>query len=49
MVFYERRLEHESTESKINEFDFDFVEELKMDEFSKNVKSEITKNKLKIT
>ena len=32
MIFYERGLEDESTESKINEFDFDFVEKLKIEE-----------------
>ena len=32
MVFYERGLENESTESKINEFDFDFAEKLKIEE-----------------
>ena len=32
MVFYERGLEDESIESKINEFDFDFVEKLKIEE-----------------
>ena len=31
MVFYERRLEEESTKSKINEFDFDFAEKLKIE------------------
>ena len=31
MVFYERGLEDKSTESKINEFDFDFVEKLKIE------------------
>ena len=30
MVFYERGPEDESTESKINEFDFDFAEKLKI-------------------
>ena len=32
MVFYERGLEDESTKSKINEFDFDFAEKLKIEE-----------------
>ena len=32
MVLYERRLEDESTESKINEFNFDFVEKLKIED-----------------
>ena len=32
MVFYERGLEEESTESKINEFDFDFMEKLKIED-----------------
>ena len=32
MVFYERGLEEESTESKINEFDFDFAKKLKIEE-----------------
>ena len=32
MVFYERRLEDESIQAKINEFDFDFVEKLKIEE-----------------
>ena len=32
MVFYERGLEDESIESKINEFDFDFAEKLKIEE-----------------
>ena len=31
MIFYERGLEDESTESKINEFDFDFAEKLKIE------------------
>ena len=31
MVFYERELEDESTKSKINEFDFDFAEKLKIE------------------
>ena len=29
--FYERELQHDSTESKINEFDFDFAEKLKIE------------------
>ena len=32
MIFYERGLEDESTESKIKEFDFDFAEKLKIEE-----------------
>ena len=32
MVFYERGLEDESTESKINEFYFDFAEKLKIED-----------------
>ena len=32
MVFYERGLEDESMESIFNEFDFDFVEKLKIEE-----------------
>ena len=32
MIFYERELEEESMESKINEFDFDFAEKLKIEE-----------------
>ena len=32
MIFYERGHEDESTESKINEFDFDFAEKLKIEE-----------------
>ena len=32
MVFYERELQDDSTESKIIEFDFDFVEKLKVEE-----------------
>ena len=32
MVFYERGLEDESTESKINKFNFDFAEKLKIKE-----------------
>ena len=32
MVFYERGIEDEFTESKINEFDFDFAEKLKIEE-----------------
>ena len=32
IVIYERGLEDESTKSKINEFDFDFVEKLKIDQ-----------------
>ena len=31
MTFYERGLEDKSTESKINEFDFDFMEKSKID------------------
>ena len=31
MIFYERGLEDESTELKINEFDFDFEEKSKID------------------
>ena len=31
MVFYERGLKDESTESKTNEFDFDFAEKLKIE------------------
>ena len=31
MIFYERGIEDKSTESKINEFDFDFVEKLKIE------------------
>ena len=30
MVFYERELQDDSTESKIIEFDFDFTEKLKI-------------------
>ena len=30
MVFYERELQDDSTESKIIEFDFDFAEKLKI-------------------
>ena len=32
IIFYERGLEDESIESKINEFDFDFTEKLKIEE-----------------
>ena len=32
MVFYERGLEDDSTESKIIEFDFDFLEKLKIED-----------------
>ena len=32
MVFYERELEDDSTESKIIKFDFDVVEKLKIEE-----------------
>ena len=32
IVFYERGLKDESMESKINEFDFDFEEKLKIEE-----------------
>ena len=31
MIFYERELQDDSTESKIIEFDFDFVEKLKIE------------------
>ena len=31
MIFYERGLKDESNESKINEFDFDFAEKLKIE------------------
>ena len=31
MVFYERKLQDDSMESKIIEFDFDFVEKLKIE------------------
>ena len=30
-LFYERELPHDSTESKIIEFDFDFLEKLKIE------------------
>ena len=47
MVFYERGLEDESTESKINEFDFDFTQKLKIEVryFPKIRKNKITENK----
>ena len=32
MIFYKRGLQDESTKSKINEFDFDFTEKLKIEE-----------------
>ena len=32
MIFYERGLQGESIESKINEFDFDFVKKLKIED-----------------
>ena len=32
MVFYERGLEDKATESKNNEFDFDFMEKLKIED-----------------
>ena len=32
IVFYERELQNDSTESKIIEFDFDFAEKLKIEE-----------------
>ena len=32
MIFYERRLENKSTESKINKFDFDFARKLKIED-----------------
>ena len=32
IIFYKRGLEDKSTESKINEFDFDFAEKLKIEE-----------------
>ena len=32
MIFYERRLEDKSTELKIKEFDYDFVEKLKIED-----------------
>ena len=32
MVFYERGVEAKSTESKINEINFDFAEKLKIEE-----------------
>ena len=32
MIFYERGHEGKSTESKVNEFDFDFAEKLKIEE-----------------
>ena len=31
MIFYERELQDDSTESKIIEFDFDFAEKLKIE------------------
>ena len=40
MVFYERELEDDSTESKIIEFDFDFAEKLKIEERGISRKSE---------
>ena len=32
MIFYERELQNDSTESQIIEFDFDFAEKLKIEE-----------------
>ena len=32
MIFYERELQEDSTESKIIDFDFDFTEKLKIEE-----------------
>ena len=32
MIFYERGLEDQSMKSKVNEFDFDFAEKLKIEE-----------------
>ena len=32
MVYYKRKLQDNSTESKIIEFDFDFVEKLKIED-----------------
>ena len=34
MVFYERELQDDSTESKIIQFDFDFADKLKIEEGS---------------
>ena len=47
MVFYERGLEDDSTESKIIEFDFDFAEKLKIEEgyFLKIRRTKLPKNK----
>ena len=46
MIFYERGLEGESTESKINEFDFDFAEKSKIEEgrFFQKSKEQKSKN-----
>ena len=49
--FYERGLEDESTESKINEFDFDFAKKLKIEHrgfFPKTKNHEIQKLRLKL-
>ena len=50
MTFYERGLEDKSTESKINEFDYDFAEKLKTEEgyISENVNRNFTKIKTEI-
>ena len=50
MVFYERGLKDESTESKFNEFDFDFAQKLKIEEryFFKNINREIIEIKIEI-
>ena len=50
-IFYERGLQDESTKSKINEFDFDFTEKLKIEQrgIFQNVNRKSTKIKNKIT
>ena len=46
MVLFERGLEDESTESKINEFDFDFAEKLKIEDrvYFRKCKSQFYRN-----
>ena len=51
MVYYERELQENSTESKIIEFDSDFAEKLKIEvrgDFE-NQKNEINENKMKLS
>ena len=51
MVFYERELQDNSTESKIIDFDFDLAEKLKIDEryFPKIGRTKLTNITMKLS